>query len=337
MMNVLNVLSLFDGMSGAQIALNRANIPYNRYFASEIDKYAMAVAMHRYPDTIQLGDVKNIKAYDLPQIDLLIGGFPCQAFSFAGKQLNFDDPRGKLFFECVRLLKELNPRYFLFENVKMKKEYQDQISKLIGVEPIEINSNLVSAQNRKRLYWTNIPNVGQPEDKGILLEDIIENGAISLGLAQRGRYNNGKIEQRYEFNGTAKSNALTTVSKDSLVFCSVDKFRGQRQLIFQKPHGFNNGGFKALDGKTPTLSSNSWEQNNFLLCDKESYRKLTPLECERLQTIPDNYTKVEGISNSQRYKMVGNGFTVDVIAHILKNMSKKPIQKIAKQLEFAWN
>ena len=168
----MNVLSCFDGMSCGQIALNRAGIEYENYYASEIDKYAIKVTQANYPDTIQLGDITKVKVQDLPEIDLLIGGSPCQGFSFAGKQLNFDDPRSKLFFEFVRLYKELQPKYFLLENVKMKKEYQDVISDLLGVEPIEINSALVSAQNRKRLYWTNIPVVGLPEDKNANFQDI---------------------------------------------------------------------------------------------------------------------------------------------------------------------
>jgi DNA (cytosine-5)-methyltransferase 3A len=172
----MNVLSLFDGISCGQIALNRAGIKYDNYFASEIDKHAIKVTQHNYPDTIQIGDVTKVKGEDLPQIDLCIGGSPCQGFSFLGKQLNFDDPRSKLFFEFVRLLHEVKPRYFLLENVVMKKEWQDVISNLLGVEPILINSALVSGQNRKRLYWTNIPNVEQPKDKGIKFADILESG-----------------------------------------------------------------------------------------------------------------------------------------------------------------
>jgi len=161
----INVLSLFDGISCGQIALERAGIEVDSYFSSEIDKYAMQITMANYPNTIQLGDVREIKAENLPKIDLLIGGSPCQGFSFAGKQLNFDDPRSKLFFEFVRLKNDVNPTYWLLENNKMKKEYQDIISNYLGVEPIKINSSLVSAQNRERLYWTNIPNVTQPKDK----------------------------------------------------------------------------------------------------------------------------------------------------------------------------
>jgi DNA (cytosine-5)-methyltransferase 3A len=183
----INVLSLFDGMSCGQIALDRAGIKVNNYFASEIDKYAIQVAKHNYPNTKHIGSVVDVKGSDLPKIDLLIGGSPCQGFSFAGKQLNFDDPRSKLFFEFVRLKNECNPTYFLLENVKMKKEYQDIITEHLGVEPIEINSNLLSAQNRKRLYWTNIPNISMPKDKGILLKDIVHENE-SLNTILNGNY-----------------------------------------------------------------------------------------------------------------------------------------------------
>lgn len=168
----MRVLSLFDGISCGQIALNRAGIHYDAYYASEVDKHAMKVTQHNYPGTIQLGDVRSVEAYGLPKINLLMGGSPCQGFSFAGKQLNFQDIRSRLFFEYVRLKNELSPTWFLLENVKMKKEYQDVISEHMGCRPIEINSALVSAQNRKRLYWTNIP-VTIPEDKGLLLRDIL--------------------------------------------------------------------------------------------------------------------------------------------------------------------
>ena len=172
----MNVLSLFDGMSCGQIALDQIGVKVNNYFAAEVDKYAIKVTQQNFPGTIHLGDVKGIKGADLPEIDLLIGGSPCQGFSFAGKNLNFDDPRSKLFFEYVRLLKELKPKYFLLENVRMKKESMDVISEYLGVEPIAINSNLVSAQNRHRLYWTNIPMDRLPQDKGVVLKDILEGG-----------------------------------------------------------------------------------------------------------------------------------------------------------------
>jgi DNA (cytosine-5)-methyltransferase 3A len=156
----MNVLSLFDGMSCGQIALNQLGFKVNNYFASEIEPASMKVAKHNFPNTIHIGDVTKVKGSELPKIDLLIGGSPCQGFSFAGKQLNFNDPRSALFFEFVRLFKETNPKYFLLENVRMKTEYQDVITEHLNwIEPIAINSSLVSAQNRNRLYWTNIPDV----------------------------------------------------------------------------------------------------------------------------------------------------------------------------------
>lgn len=335
----MKVLSLFDGMSCGQIALNRAGISYGEYYASEIDKHAIKVTQHNYPDTIQLGSVTGIKGTDLPQIDLLIGGSPCQGFSFAGKQLNFDDPRSKLFFEFVRLLKEANPKYFLLENVRMKKEYQDIISEYLGVDPIIINSNLVSAQNRTRYYWTNIPNIEQPRDKGLLLKDVTEDGLQSLGLAQRGRYDeNGKVIQKYELNGTEKSNAMTTVSKDTLLFIPVDKHSSNSGLVclggvMKSTHklwldngkllqrNFSQGNrVYSNEGKSATLNANSGGIGGKTgLYEIEGViRKLTRLECERLQTVPDGYTSA--VSDTQAIKMLGNGWTVDVIAHIFKGL-----------------
>lgn len=301
----MNVLSLFDGLSSGQLALQRAGIKVNQYFAAEIDKYAIQVAQHNFPNTIQLGDVTKVRASSLPKIDLLIGGSPCQGFSFAGKQLNFDDPRSQLFFEFVRILKECkekNPELlFLLENVKMRKEYQDTITEHLGVEPIEINSSLVSAQNRKRLYWTNIPNVTQPEDKGILLKDIIADGATdrdkSLCL-DANYFKGGNLKQYFE--------------------------KSRRQLICNQTGIADLKGFDCIKrtysvlGKSPSLTTmqGGHREPKITLNEKE-WRKLTPIECERLQTVPDNYTS--GVSNSQRYKMLGNGWTIDVIAHIFRN------------------
>ena len=201
----MNVLSLFDGMSCGQIALERAGIPVTAYYASEIDKYAIKVTQANYPDTIQLGSITEQAGWDLPNIDLVIGGSPCQGFSFAGKQMNFDDPRSKLFFDFVEALHRFQPKYFLLENVKMKKEYQDVITKMLGgIEPIEINAALVSAQNRKRLYWTNIPGIEQPEDRGILLKDIIESGVILREKAlclDANYYKGGNLKQYFESTG----------------------------------------------------------------------------------------------------------------------------------------
>jgi DNA (cytosine-5)-methyltransferase 3A len=357
----VNVLSLFDGLSGAQIALNRAGIKYEKYFASEIDKYAIKVTQANYPETIQLGDIKKVNIFNVPDIDLLVGGSPCQGFSFAGKQLNFEDERSKLFFEFVRLLKELDPKYFILENVKMKKEYQDIISKLVGVEPIEINSALVSAQNRKRLYWTNIPGIKQPEDKNILLKDILEDNLnnigrivgrrISLITGKRDDYNkNIKPEQRIEPRFDNKCGCLTTVQKDNVVIFDISSF----SPVFKKnyvQYDIKNKGHNSQDqraffpknkhGCLPSQGASSkvkvylgcirekskcvrsggrgsYDRHEWYPVDKNHCRKLTVLECERLQTIPDNYTI--HVSNSQRYKMIGNGFTIDVIAHILKGI-----------------
>jgi DNA-cytosine methyltransferase len=306
----MNVLSLFDGMSCGQIALERAEIKIDNYFASEIDKHAITVTMKNYPNTIQLGDVT--KLYSLPEkIDLLMGGSPCQGFSLAGKQLNFDDPRSKLFFDYVRLLNFLKPKYFLLENVGMKKEYQDIITSYLGVEPVTINSALVSAQNRKRLYWTNIPIIEQPKDKGIFLKDIVENGVHVIGGAFRGRYDeNGKIKQHLELRKDGKSNALTTVQKDSLCI-QVGEADLKGYDIIKRVY--------SADGKSPTLTTmGGGHREPKIAVNEHQWRKLTPLECERLQTVPDNYTN--HVSKTQRYKMIGNGWTVDVIAHILKGL-----------------
>ena len=170
----MRILSLFDGMSCGQIAINRLEIKDYTYYASEIDKYAIQITQKNFPNTIQVGDVTKLKSIDFKNIDLMLAGSPCQGFSFAGKQLAFDDPRSQLFFEFVRLLNELKPKYFLLENVRMKKEYLDIITEYLGVEPVLINSSLLSAQNRQRYYWTNIPFNKNMVDKGIILKDILE-------------------------------------------------------------------------------------------------------------------------------------------------------------------
>lgn len=303
----MNVLSLFDGISSGRVALERAGIKVDKYLASEIDKYAIQVTQKNYPDTIQIGDAKDVKAADLPKIDLLIGGSPCQGFSFAGKQLNFDDERSKLFFEYVRLLKEAKPKYFLLENVKMKKEYRDIISEYLGVEPIEINSALVSAQNRKRLYWTNIPNVTQPEDKGIMLKDVIEGDCVYVDREKSHAIigSIGRTTKREYF----KKNQGQMVYTGGCIEVGKADLNG---------HDFLKRVY-SVEGKCPTLTAVcGGNQERKIAINDKHWRKLTPLECERLQTLEDNYT--EGISNSQRYKCLGNGWTVDVIAHIFKEI-----------------
>lgn len=352
-MQPITVLSLFDWMSCWRLALERAWIPVASYYASEIDKYAIEVSENNRPDIIQVGDVReirvksDIKATGIVRrpdgdtnvyvgdngLDLLIGGSPCQWFSNAGKGLNFEDPRSKLFFEFVRILKEAKPRYFLLENVKMKKEWQNTISEnLFGIQPVEIDSALVSAQRRKRLYRVGKRNedwsysqvmINQPADKGLLLKDVIQYKVeewcyinqdkvqntntkqsnflkkILLNIHPSGKGMNGNV-----YNPEHKSPTLTTN-------------KGEWIKIIQLPRGKNIWGI--MENKTPTLSANLWQHNN-LLQEWYRVRRLTPIECERLQTLPDNYT--EWVSNSQRYKMLGNGWTVDVIAHIFREMFK---------------
>ena len=294
-MSGINVLSLFDGMSCGQIALERSGIEVNNYFASEIDKYAMKVTQDNYPDTIQLGDITKITGDDLPKIDLLFGGSPCTGFSFAGKQLNFEDPRSKLFFDFVRLLKKVNPRYWMLENVKMKKEYQDVISEYLGVEPVKINSNLVSAQNRNRLYWSNF-DISQPQDKGIVLQDIVEGGESIQKKSQT------IVATLY------KENAKSMIKRNKLGL--LVKLNGASDII-------NNSEFGRI--YYPDINEDKITLNDII-----GWRKFTPLECERLQTVKDNYT--DSVSNTQRYKMLGNGWTVDIISHIFNQMNLRNIK-----------
>ena len=386
----MNVLSLFDGMSCGQIALDQVGIKVDNYFAAEIDKWAMQVAKDNYPNMQHLGDVTELKGTDLPKIDLLIGGSPCQGFSFAGKQLNFNDPRSALFFEFVRLLKETKPKYFMLENVRMKQEYQDIISEHLGVKPIMINSSLLSAQNRVRFYWTNIPGITQPEDKGIVLKDILESDTekkfdlSDKAVAYMKRHRNGKPRFEYHKNpldGKAscivavqykgvpygvlekpcdpkvlcgrivgrkinpetgkrddynpdikavqrleprldeKCGTLTTVQKDNVLIIKEATKKGYTEIRDGDCFDATFPTSKTRRGRNMKDKSNCLTAANYeyMRYEHPTYRKLTPVECERLQTVPDNYT--EGVSNTQRYKMLGNGWTVDVIAHILKGMN----------------
>ena len=317
----MNVLSTFNGMGCVWLALDKLGIEVNKRYSSEIDKYANQVNDKNYPDTIQIGDVTKVKAEDLEPIDLLVGGSPCQGFSFAGKKLNFDDPRSKLFFEFVRLLEETKPKHFLLENVKMKKDYQNIISEYLGVEPILINSSLVSAQNRQRLYWTNIPVLKQPEDKGILLCDIIESEVVDRDKSYciDANYWKGTTIEQYikkarrqvVFEASAFTERRTEEAK---------RIRREYQKKYGRDFSPRRGKEMVLrnDGKMNCLTATYNMKEHTLLDEKINYRKLTPIECERLQTVPDNYT--DCVSNSQRYKMLGNGWTVDVITHIFKGM-----------------
>jgi DNA (cytosine-5)-methyltransferase 3A len=322
----MNVLSLFDGMSCGQQALERVGIKVDNYFASEIDKYAITVTMANYPNTKQLGSVTQVDGYSLPKIDLLIGGSPCQSFSFAGKRkgmstkdeqeiLTLDhylelksqeyefDGQSYLFWEYMRLLNEVKPKYFLLENVMMGQKWEKILSKAIGVNPIMINSSLVSAQNRQRLYWTNIgmkPSglfgdlesiIEQPKDLGILLKDILEPEVDEKYFLSEELVNSLKIENKHE-----------------------QKQKG----IVGGDYRYDEGFRWRENGKSGTLclGSESGISGQGLVSINSKIRRLTPIECERLQTVKDNYTN--HVPNSPRYKMLGNGWTVDVIAHIFK-------------------
>ena len=369
----MNVLSLFDGCSGGQLALERANIHVENYFACEIDKYAITVTQANFPNTFQWGDVTKIKVPTKGSIDLMMGGSPCQGFSFAGNQLNFDDPRSKLFFDFIRIRDECMPKYVLLENVRMAKKSQDVISKYMGFEPQALNSSKLSAQNRYRLYWfgklvgdsyEQIP-IPPMIDKGITMQDILEDGYATDEMTSNGkshcltaRYNGAvwwNSIERKQRTMVLKDNP--TMSKDGLIRVGTADLKGHDSI--KRVY--------AQEGKAPTLTTmqgghrepkvavgrivnrrldengtrkddqldlpftrqlevRADEKSNCLttvqkdnvLVSKDMWRKLTPLECERLQTLPDNYTN--HVSNSQRYKMIGNGWTVDVIAHILKSI-----------------
>ena len=322
----INVLSLFDGISCGHLALNRAGIEVNKYFASEIDKNAIKVTQHNFPNTTQIGDVIDVEGCHLPQIDLLMGGSPCQGFSFSANKaqstlgeektphrLNLDDPRSKLFFEFVRLLEETKPKYFLLENVKMKQEFQDVISGLLGVKPQKIDSRNFSAQSRQRLYWTNIPfdKDGIDTDReGTLLRDIMEpyygeetmsdeaalKKLIPLLESSKYRHNPAAPEQSFCFKRDTQGRILV-MRPDKLKIQRIGRIGEGRHkseiiTVSSHPHVF--------DGK--------------------DIRKVNPLEAERLQTVPDNYTKVEGMTNGMRYRMLGNGWTVAVVSHIFEGL-----------------
>lgn len=303
-----NVLSLFDGMSCGQMALQRAGIGYEKYYASEIDRNALKLTQHHFPATIQLGDVTKINGSDLPEIDLLIGGSPCQGFSFSGKQLNFEDPRSKLFFEFVRLLEECKPKFWLLENVVMRKEFEEVINGYLGVKPVRINSALVSAQNRERLYWANFP-ISQPEDRKVVLSDILESVEVgNLGIVTPDKLNKATIigrkinkeGKRDDYNkdiptiqyvevrnvNRDKSNCITTVMKDN--------------VLTTLPVGRHAEAFK----------------------NKLPFRYYTLKEYCRLQTVPDDYFS-DVVSENQARNMIGNGWTVDVISHILEGVFKE--------------
>ncbi len=392
----MNVLSLFDGMSCGRIALRELGIEPEHYYASEIDKFAISQTRLNFPDTIHLGDVTKWREWDIDwgTIDLILAGSPCQGFSFAGKQLAFDDPRSKLFFVFVDILshvKALNPDvFFLLENVNMKKEHMRVITEYCGVHPVNINSNLVSAQNRNRWYWTNIrtrkvglfgeihSDIPQPKDEGILLRDILEE----------------EVDEKYYLS----EKAIRYISNDKRMKKRFTQIDGDKAISLMAVGTCNNTGtFISVNGKAPTLSSNAWEQNNVLhkiiqlneskesggiqpyqqnrvyhangqcpallagmsgrshaivserqernlkdqgekansllatsykgsqangmtLVETSSIRRLTPIECSRLQTVPDWYKW--DCSDTQIYRLLGNGWTIKVIQHILSFLKK---------------
>lgn len=322
----MTVLSLFDGLSGGRVALERAQIEVTRYYSSEIDKYAIQIADKNYPqDTgFRLGDMTKWRTWDIDwaSIDLLTAGFPCQSWSTAGKQDGDNDPRGALVHELIAIwehIRSLNPNLkFLFENVKMKKEFIEYINGLFGVQPILINSALVSAQNRNRYYWTNISEVSQPEDLGILLGDVLEDGFVDRdkGFCIDANYAKGGNPEQYF------SKSRRQLVFDSEVLCGAFRGRyvvdGKRQDGKMLTAGLTTQRLEVRpDGKTNTITA---VQKDNVVAYSNGYRKLTPIECERLQTLPDNQT--EGVSNSQRYKMIGNGWTIDVISHIFKGLKQ---------------
>lgn len=297
-MSKFTVLSLFDGLSGARIALDRLGIDC-KYYASEVDKYAIQISSKNYPDIIHLGDVRNIKpSFFSEKINLLIGGSPCQDLCLSKhNRKGLQGERSGLFFEYVRLLKELQPDYFLLENVaSMKTSDMDTISNILGVYPILINSSKLTAQHRKRLYWTNIK-VMPPMDKKIYLKDIIENGYT---------------ERQKSFCITATYDRFGGDVRDYFL-------KGQRQLIFHTPVVKKQGEKTYRINGKPICFNKDVKTGLYQI--KDYVRKLTPVEAERLQGIPDNYTA--GVSNQQRYKMIGNGFTIPVIEHILRHIWEK--------------
>ena len=403
----MKILSLFDGISCGRLALERVGLPVEQYDAFEIDRYAITISKKNYPDIVHHGDVFDGDFTKFKGYDLLLGGSPCTYWSIAkkGRETTSDGMGFKLFMEYVRALRESECKYFLYENnYSIHQNIKDEISKHLGVQPIMINSALVSGQNRKRCYWTNIPNVTQPNDLGIVLADVLENdvtwqdksycmtssynGAVlyntlerkqrtmvaipicvnsqsgnstiptrkqpslseriysvegknpaltsgfhtniavpvetvakPVGAAQRGRYvNDGKAEQHIEVRPDGKSNCLTTVQKDSLVCAPV--------RIGQIGKGGQGQRIYSVREKSITMTANGggmgWKTGLYKIDLPDGdyiIRKLTPVEAERLQTLPDNYTA--GISNTQRYKCIGNGWTVDVIAHILRGLKNK--------------
>ena len=366
----MNVLSLFDGISCARVALDRAGIEVNAYMSSEIDKNAIKVSEKNYPDIIRVGSVVDLEVEG--QVDLLIGGSPCQDLSIAKKdRKGLEGNRSSLFWEYVRIKKECNPQWFILENVaSMPKKDRDIITKEMGVEPVMFNASLVSAQSRKRLFWTNIP-FDLPEDKGILLKDILQpDGEVDERMLVKGgksacidaNYHKGssvdhaiKKKVRTMVLSKHQQTNLRETDQKAHTLCStmhkgshangttLIKIRGRDVILNESPlqvlqegrtelgkqsrkeikketgkdSTSRSGGHKAYFGKDGTKANCLTTALGVegLVVEQERIRKLTPIECERLQGLPDNYT--EGVAMTHRYKCLGNAFNVDVIAHIL--------------------
>ncbi len=328
-----NVMSLFDGMCCGRMAMEDVGVTVGEYYSSEIDKFAIKASTELFPDNIHLGDVTKWKDWDVDfgSIDLLFAGFPCQAWSTSGKQKGDNDPRGALVHDLIAIWKHINkerelqgkePVKFLFENVKMKKEFLEYINTLFGVEPLFINSTLVSAQNRQRYYWTNIGEIEQPEDKGILLTSILDSGIVD-------RDKSFCIDANYFKGGNLKS--YFEKHRRQLVFMkgtACVSERGRRLTVCGTRRDDKLGevvrGYEVKcelkSGCLTTVQKDNYITEDYII------RKLTPRECMRLQTVPEHLIDKllsSGISNSQLYKMTGNGWTVDVISHILAHLKQE--------------
>jgi site-specific DNA-cytosine methylase len=365
----MRVLSLFDGISCGRVALERAGIPVEAYYAAEIDQHAIRVSQANWPDIIHIGDVSKVKGVDLGEIDLILAGSPCQGFSNNGVGLGFEDPRSRLFWQFVRLVEECKPTWFLLENVRMKKEWADIISGAVGCEPIVLNSALVSAQRRLRYYWTNIPYSGPPADRGLVLKDILEGPiAPDQPMTDRGgraysltaTYGNcGKPEtgepylseilhntERHQRTCVLVGRAgITTYLNDDRVYSAdakspcittshhAPKITDVKVVGKSKADGYNGQGNRVYgaDGKMATLGTGAPKVQtggsaagadvphiDKPVIRREDWRMLSCVECERLQTLPDGYTAA--VSKTQRYKALGNGWTVDMVVHLLRGM-----------------
>jgi DNA-cytosine methyltransferase len=300
----MNILSLFDGISCARIALDNLGFKVDSYYASEIDKYAISVSKNNYLDITHLGDIKDINAKDLPKIDLLIGGSPCQDLSNAQKGLGLEGSKSSLFYEYMRLLDEVKPNFFLLENVKNK--WGSIMSDYVGVDYLEVNSSIFSAQSRPRYYWTNLDYGNFPNTlSNLTLKDVVEKN----------------VDDKYSLNKDGLNKFIhNTKLNDKVTKDGINK-------VFDLPKGIHKDNERqrrvySLKSKSPTILARADTTKIFI---NNKVRKLTPLECERLQGIPDNYTSLA--SDTQRYKMIGNAFTVSVIEHFLKGLEKNPVTK----------